>query len=238
MKASTVLSGFGGSFSSLPILQEKEIQWSASPLPTKDSLPKGNGETTMLHPDIGKTGSPIEGEGLVAMKFIPKGTIVWKLNPNDKRVTAKELLELPKELHRVVYSYKSHTSVLTTNGFEYVNHSCDPTAWLIDDETLVASRDISPEEEVTFDYATADAHPWWRPSGSGSVRPRIAGGIITGRDCLDPAFQKRYRGHLPSWVLDFIKEQSGIRGRVIGWFAKLIEVIRKLKATLPTNIGR
>ena len=96
----------------------------------------------MLHPDIEKAGSAIEGTGLVASQFIARDTVVWRLNPDDKRVTARELLELPKELHRVVFSYKNNTAVITTNGFEDLNHSCDPAIWLADDATLVASRDI------------------------------------------------------------------------------------------------
>ncbi len=70
----------------------------------------------MLHPDIEKAGSAIEGAGLVARTFIAQGTVVWRLNPDDKRVTARELLELPKELHQVVFSYKNNTAVITTDN--------------------------------------------------------------------------------------------------------------------------
>ena len=189
----------------------------------------------MLHPDIEKAGSAIEGAGLVARKLIAQSTVVWRLNPDDKRVTVKELLKLPKELHRVVFSYKNNTAVITTDNWKYMNHSCDPTTWLADDETLVALRDIHPGDEVTFDYATTDVHAWWRPKWQCGCKAEHCRGIITGRDCLDPAFQERYRGHLPSWVLAFIKEQSGLRGWVMGWVAKLVEVVRRLKVAFRAD---
>lgn len=38
---------------------------------------------------------------------------------------------------------------------DYVNHSCDPNAGFRDGLTLVALRDIVPDEEITWDYSTA-----------------------------------------------------------------------------------
>lgn len=70
----------------------------------------------MLHPDIEKAANTTEGTGLVASKFIAQGTVVGKVNPDDKRVTDKELLKLPKELHGLVLSYKNHTSIIVTDN--------------------------------------------------------------------------------------------------------------------------
>ena len=38
-------------------------------------------------------------------------------------------------------------------GDEFINHSCDPNLWMIDEVTLVARRQIAIDEEVTADYA-------------------------------------------------------------------------------------
>lgn len=41
---------------------------------------------------------------------------------------------------------------------DYVNHSCDPNAGLLEDDTglhLVALRQIAVNEEITFDYSTS-----------------------------------------------------------------------------------
>ena len=39
-----------------------------------------------------------------------------------------------------------------------------------------------------------------------------------------PRSQARPEGHLPSWVVEFIEEQSGLRGWVMGLFARLVEM--------------
>lgn len=189
----------------------------------------------MIHHDVEIAHNMIEGAGLVASKLIEKGTVVATLNPDDRRVTDKELLQLPKELHGLVLSYKNHTSVITTDNWKYMNHSCNPTTWWADDDSLEALRDIHPGEEVTFDYATADVHPWWRTKWSCTCGADNCRGFISGRDCLDPAFQKRYRGHLPSWVLQFIEEQSGLRGLALGGIAKLVEMFRQVKGAFGTG---
>lgn len=36
---------------------------------------------------------------------------------------------------------------------DYLNHSCKPNAWLLNEFTLVASRDISSGEEIVVDYS-------------------------------------------------------------------------------------
>ena len=36
---------------------------------------------------------------------------------------------------------------------DFMNHSCNPNLGLLDEVTLVAIRDIKPNEELTIDYA-------------------------------------------------------------------------------------
>lgn len=62
----------------------------------------------------------------------------------------------------------------------YINHSCDPNAgirWARPEIWLVALRDISQDEEITFDYATFYRRPWSMKCvcGSGSCRGTILG---------------------------------------------------------------
>lgn len=38
---------------------------------------------------------------------------------------------------------------------DFINHSCDPNAGFQNGLTLVAVRDIAPDEEITWDYSTA-----------------------------------------------------------------------------------
>ena len=36
------------------------------------------------------------------------------------------------------------------------NHSCDPNTWFVSDIKMTARRDIQPNEEITYDYATSE----------------------------------------------------------------------------------
>jgi hypothetical protein len=46
------------------------------------------------------------------------------------------------------------------NGL-FVNHSCRPNAGLVGTRTLVAIREIEPEEEIRFDYSTSMDEGFW-----------------------------------------------------------------------------
>ncbi len=112
--------------------------------------------------------SPIEGTGLVATELIPAGTVIWKASPDDIKLTARELRRLPREQHHLVYQCGDRF-ILTVDGSQYMNHSCDPNTWWLGDETTVARRDIQPGEEITYDYASSDVHPWRRPGDAGCL---------------------------------------------------------------------
>ena len=161
----------------------------------------------MLRQGIVRRKSDIEGMGLVAMEFIPKGTMVWQMSPEDKVVTYQEWLKESVEKQRLYYQYKDKY-VLVSDGSEVLNHSCDPNLWWEGDEKLVARRDIRPGEEITYDYASSDIDERTMPTMKcycGSVNCRK---MITAKDCLDPEFQKANEGHLPTWVVRFIEENN------------------------------
>ena len=184
----------------------------------------------MLHQGIEVRQSGIEGSGLFASTVLEEGSILWRLDQQDKPISVKELRQLPNKCHGVAFTYKDDTVILTTDGWEFLNHSCDPNTWWADDETLIASRDILVGEEVTFDYATADIHDWWRPKWECQCGAANCRRIITGRDCLDPDFQERYRGHLQTWVVEYIKRNHGIRGWISAGLYAGAEAVRKVKA--------
>lgn len=59
----------------------------------------------------------------------------------------------------------------------YLNHSCSPNAGLKDDIQVIALRQISPGEEITFDYSTTMLERDWElacrcgaPNCRGTVR--------------------------------------------------------------------
>ena len=161
----------------------------------------------MLHKGVKVNKSKLEGRGLVATEYIPKGKIVWKLDKDEKRLTLDELKKLPPERKKLAYQYKDRF-IIVMDSSEYMNHSCDPNTWWKNDETLIARYDINPGDEVTYDYATAEIDDKFRSRWKCQCGSKNCRKYITGSDCLNPEFQKKYQDHLPSWVLKYIRSQN------------------------------
>ncbi|HZZ85065.1 MAG TPA: SET domain-containing protein [Anaeromyxobacteraceae bacterium] len=110
--------------------------------------------------------SAIHGTGLFAGEDIPKGTVVWRLDPAvDVRLTRAQLESLPgpgaEQIRK--YSYRDLVLgeyVLCADDARFFNHSDAPNCADYPDEdggTTVAKRDIRAGEELTSDYAAFDA---------------------------------------------------------------------------------
>ncbi len=154
----------------------------------------------MLHPlikvvDLGV----IEGKGLVADGLIREGEVVSRLEPNQPHLLIADVITWPQEeqdklLH---YAYQcNETEVVSEQGVErYMNHSCDPNTWWLDDDTMTARRDIQPGEELTYDYATTEiAIPFSMTCYCSSDDCRK---IMTNEDYRDPEWQAHFGDHLP-----------------------------------------
>lgn len=143
-----------------------------------------------------------EGEPIHVMSSeFPKHNIsdiqVW----NRKEIDA--FLEYAFQIDEKNY-YGDPTNLIPDASF-LMNHSCDPNSWYVDDSTIVASRVISPNEEITMDYGTI-----MYPQGledhvinckCGAINCRT---VITKEDCLLSEFQERYKGHLLSFISKYI----------------------------------
>jgi uncharacterized protein len=98
------------------------------------------------------------GFGVFTTKFIPKGTIVWALDPFDQILQPELLKELDPHRKALIqkYSYRNEKGqyVLCWDLGRYINHSfhanCMGTAYNCE----VAVRDIYPGEQLTDDYGT------------------------------------------------------------------------------------
>ena len=161
----------------------------------------------MLHPHVEKRASGVEGYGLFAKQPIKKDEIVWKLDPDAQLLTLAEVAAGPPDYRR--YAIQSRNRYfLSQDHIELMNHSCDPNTWYEGDFQRVAHRDIQPGEEITLDYSTIEVEPPYRFSwecrcGAPHCRKRI-----TNDDCLDHGFQERYKGHLPSWTVEYIEHRN------------------------------
>jgi len=82
----------------------------------------------MIHPDTElRFISPVVGYGVVAKKFIPKGTITWALDELDREFTPKQYQEMDNTYKEIIefYSFRNNVGnyVLCWDNARFVNHS-------------------------------------------------------------------------------------------------------------------
>lgn len=151
-----------------------------------------------LHPDVQIRDSSIAGRGLFADKEIGVGERVVQLGGH--LVSSGELMKLldvANEAGRYVDTIQvdTDTQLVLPEGsaVHFGNHSCDPNLWYCDELALVARRTISPNEEVTVDYATFSVlADFSMECGCGSFSCR---GQVTGDDWRLDNLQERYGDH-------------------------------------------
>lgn len=111
----------------------------------------------MIHPHTEvRFISPEKGYGVVATKFIPKGTITWVLDKLDRFFSLEEVKNMDEFHRNIIETYtfrdKHGNYILCWDNGRFVNHSfnsnCISTAY----EFEIAVRDINPGEELTDDY--------------------------------------------------------------------------------------
>jgi SET domain-containing protein len=89
--------------------------------------------------------SKIHGQGLFADCHIPAGTIIGWLQGIPCKRDGSHVLWLSAD-----------EAIEVTCELRYINHSDDPNACYYDDLSVMALRDIHPQEEITHDYASND----------------------------------------------------------------------------------
>ena len=109
--------------------------------------------------------SKIEGLGVFADQFIPKGAKTWEFTPGfDSEFTPEQVKEIPKLIQEFlgIYSYVSNRTgnyILPSDNERFTNHSDNPNIASVhvpDGEDYdIAIRDIQKWEEITADYRLA-----------------------------------------------------------------------------------
>lgn len=109
--------------------------------------------------------SKIQGLGLFADEFIPKGTVIWKFTPGfDQKFTKEQINNFPKQVQEYLETYswlsqKSGKYCFSADNGKYFNHSKSPnslSAYYEGEEEVVtkALRDIQKGEEIFDDYSS------------------------------------------------------------------------------------
>ncbi len=124
------------------------------------------------------------------------------------RTTQGASIQIDNELYLV--------SPAPTDG-DRINHSCDPNAGMRGGTIVVAMRDITPGEELNFDYAMSDSSDYDEfECGCGTALCR---GKVTGRDWMEPDLQRRYRGYFSPYLARRISSlvSAGATRRAFGY---------------------
>jgi SET domain-containing protein len=149
--------------------------------------------------------------GVFAEDDIEQGEIIF-CNWNDScvRLSRKEVEGLPEPYKTIFEKYSTEIEELLyvgpfefedlSNQLEYfINHSCNPNTWMVNDDDVAARRFIRKGEQVTIDYATLIVNEFASSKikkclcGSSSCRGKL------GKD--DWWLMKDvYRGHFLSWI--------------------------------------
>ncbi|MBX7138078.1 MAG: SET domain-containing protein [Oligoflexia bacterium] len=135
-----------------------------------------------LHPSIKVGPSRIAGKGLIAVRKIPAGTIIWTYDPSDViKYTAAQYRQFSPRyqarLRKHAYTDYSGNIIYPRGTTRYFNHSCDPNCTDANREDwAVALRDIRKGEEITYDYGLLMGR--WEPAlkcacGSSGCRRKI-----------------------------------------------------------------
>lgn len=129
----------------------------------------------MIHPDTElRFISPEVGYGVVAKKFIPKGTITWALDELDREFTPKQFHEMDETYKELIefYSFRNNLGnyVLCWDNARFVNHSFNSNCLTTAYDFEIAIRDIHPGEQLTDDYGYLNISEPFRGIDEGTKR--------------------------------------------------------------------
>jgi len=99
--------------------------------------------------------SAINGIGLFADEFIPKGTVIFKESIFTKKFTEQEYEQLPqlqKEYIKHYCYFLDDVWKCSLDNDRFMNHSDNPNTIEPDTLTTVASIDINIGDEITTNY--------------------------------------------------------------------------------------
>ena len=143
--------------------------------------------------------SAIQGTGVFATEPITQGEKLMEFG--GRMISREEMLSDNYRIRsiwpitRETFLAQPLTDQLVTLD-EYLNHSCDANAWLEDEVTLSARRDIAAGEEITLDQGTWNIEdPYIEDRESCSCGATACRGMLTEEDWKHADVQTRYSGH-------------------------------------------
>ena len=116
--------------------------------------------------------SSIHGLGLFAVRFVPRGSPVWRFEPGfDHDFSPAQFAALPPlaQYHTRWFCFVSRLDghiILSGDHACFINHSPSPNTGALPDAkppvVTVALRDVAAGEEITCNYYDYDADTPWK----------------------------------------------------------------------------
>jgi len=148
--------------------------------------------------------SPIHGIGTFARHAIHRGEVVETFGGRcttdaefrtfQQATLRFNAVQIDEDVHLVEHPEISERRTGS------LNHACDSNLWMADEVTVVARRDIAPDEELTVDYALFSAQSDWVMDPSCQCGMPMCRGIIMGDDWKHKGVQARYLDHFSPFL--------------------------------------
>ncbi len=170
---------------------------------------------TWTHPAFTVKKSNISGKGIYTSKPIKKGEVVMIMG-GELLKSSEEVYDKYKEMSLFLIDDDHELGVPISDPFngvdEFLNHSCDPNTWLIDEVTVVARRNIKAGEEITLDSSTwySDTTKEWLYSEDGKCycQSKYCRKVFTYEDWKNKDLQKKYQGHFSPYIQAKIDKEN------------------------------
>lgn len=145
------------------------------------------------------------GKGLFAIEDIKKDEIIadWTNGISYEAKSANKLPnQLPKNIRDHAIQYEEHKWIDTEGIGRYSNHSCIPNCGFKGKFHLVAMRDITKGEHLTWDYEMTEDSDWRLECKCGNPNCRK---IIGAHKNMPEIIRKKYKGYISDWLIEKYK---------------------------------
>ena len=181
----------------------------------------------MMHPDTEvRFINDIIGYGVVAKKFIPRGTITWVQDDLDQVLSQNEVANMHPRVQDQVekYSFRNNKGelVLCWDLAKYVNHSFNANCLSSAYDFEMAVRDIQPGEQLTDDYGYLNITEPFKAVDEG-----------TGRDTVYPDDLLKYHEKWDRQLQEAFKNFEDVEQPLIDLVAPA--VLNKIRGSLVNN---
>jgi hypothetical protein len=161
--------------------------------------------------------SRIQGRGVFAGETIVRGETVMifggecitraQMQSGDYRI--RSIWPIGEDIFLALPVADPHISL-----DEYLNHSCDANAWLDNEVSLSARREIGRGEEITLDQGTWNVEDdYIEDREPCSCRAKNCRGMLTEQDWKRADVQQQYAGHFHPLVQALIDEATAAAAR-------------------------